>query len=230
MKTAAQLFDIEVRTALHPLVREVWRTTSVPEARFISVATPDWEIAITRQDERAWVTVRGPETSASISPIPRGAEFIGIRFARGAFMPTLPPSRLVDDSLELPSPERRSFWLEGAAWELPRFDDLHAFVSRLVAADLLVFDPIAAAALDGGEVDHSERSVQRRVARATGLSRRLIAQIERAEAAAAMLMNGSSIGDVVSDLRYADQAHLTRSVRRFIGQTPSEIVRSPAPA
>jgi AraC-like DNA-binding protein len=99
-----------------------------------------------------------------------------------------------------------------------------------VAADLLVFDPIAAAALDGGEVDHSERSVQRRVARATGLSRRLIAQIERAEAAAAMLMNGSSIGDVVSDLRYADQAHLTRSVRRFIGQTPSEIVRSPAPA
>jgi hypothetical protein len=143
-------------------------------------------------------------------------------------MPSLPPSRLVDDSLDLPSHDRRSFWLDGSAWPLPLFDDLDAFVNRLVGADMLVMDPVAAAALGEGEVDRGERSVQRRVARATGLSRRSIAQIERAQSAARMLMAGGSIGDVVSDLRYADQAHLTRSVRRFIGQTPSEIIRSPA--
>jgi hypothetical protein len=230
MKTAAQLFDFELRASPHPLVREAWRTTSVPDDRFISTATSEWGIVITRQEDRAWVTVRGPETSASISPVPAAAEFIGIRFARGAFMPSLPPSQLVDDALDLPAHDRRSFWLDGSAWPLPLFDDLDAFVDGLVGAELLVLDPVAAAALDDGQIGRGERTVQRRVARATGLSRRAITQIERAQSAARMLMTGASIGDVVSDLRYADQAHLTRSVRRFIGQTPSEIVRSPAGA
>jgi hypothetical protein len=230
MKTAAQLFDFELRVSPHPLVREAWRTTSVPDARFISIATCDWGVVITRQEDRAWVTVRGPETSASIAPIPEQAEFIGIRFARGLFMPSLPPSQLVDDALDLPAHDRRSFWFDGSAWSLPHFDDLDAFVDKLVGAELLVLDPVTVAALDEGNVDHGERTVQRRVARATGLSRRLIAQIERARSAAEMLLAGASIGDVVSDLRYADHAHLTRSLRRFIGQTPTQIRPRPATA
>lgn len=226
MKTATQLFDFEERESPSPFVRDVWRTTSVPDERFISVATWNWEIVFTRQENRTWMTVRGPETRASVSPIPVDAEFIGIRFAPGTFIPSLPPSELVDRPLDLPAYDARSFRLNGSVWACPEFDDVDMFVDRLVRNELLVIDPIAAAALAGGDVDVRERSVQRRIARATGVTRRLIAQIERAQRAVDMLMRGVSIADVVWDTGYADQAHLTRSMRRFIGQTPATIVRS----
>jgi hypothetical protein len=223
-KIATQLFDFDLRTSPSPYVLNAWRTTSVPDERFISVATIGWEMVITRQEDRTWMTVRGSETKASIAPIPQGAEFIGIRFAPGTFMPSLEPARLVDGEVHLAERDRRTFWLDGSIWSFPSFDDVESLVDRLVRDELIVLDPIVAAALDGRSVDLGERSVQRRIARATGVTRRLIAQVERANVAADMLMRGTSIGDVVSDAGYADQAHLTRSVRRYIGQTPAELV------
>jgi hypothetical protein len=38
-----------------------------------------------------------------------------------------------------------------------------------------------------------------------------------------LLGEGVSILDVVSHLGYFDQAHLTRSLRHFIGETPAKI-------
>jgi len=75
-----------------------------------------------------------------------------------------------------------------------------------------------------GEVNGlSDRSVQRRVSRATGLTPGGIRQIRRAEHALAMLVRGVSKVDVVHEAGFADQAHLTRSLKRFVGQTPSQI-------
>jgi AraC-like DNA-binding protein len=227
VKIAAQLFDFQHRRPSSPFVDEIWRTTSVPDERFVSVATCGWEIVFTRQDELTRVTVRGPETKATVAPIPPEAEFIGIRFPPGAFMPWLAPVELVDAERELPvHHDGRSFWLDGSQWILPLFDDVEALVDKLVRADVLVVDRLAARALTTADVEISERSVQRRIARATGLTRRLRVQIERAQRAAEMLLRGVSIADVVSDAGYSDQAHLTRSLRRFIGKTPAQLARA----
>ena len=51
-------------------------------------------------------------------------------------------------------------------------------------------------------------------------------QIERARYAAILLREGNTILDVVSRLNYFDQAHLTRSLKRFIGLTPSKIIEA----
>ena len=91
---------------------------------------------------------------------------------------------------------------------------------------LLVRDPVVEAALRGDAGGRSVRSVQRRVARATGLTRGTIHQIERAEKAVALLEWGRSISETVRLCGYADQAHLTRSLRRFVGQTPGQIARA----
>jgi methylphosphotriester-DNA--protein-cysteine methyltransferase len=48
-------------------------------------------------------------------------------------------------------------------------------------------------------------------------------QIERAQQAAALLEQGVSLLDVVYQVGYADQPHMTRSLKRFIGQTPAQI-------
>jgi AraC-like DNA-binding protein len=50
-------------------------------------------------------------------------------------------------------------------------------------------------------------------------------QIERARHAVQLLRSGSSILDVVHEAGYFDQAHLTRSLRQLIGQTPLKLQR-----
>lgn len=159
-------------------------------------------------------------------PIPEDAEFFGIQFGLGTFMPGLPPARLVDRSLTLPHVSRASFRLNGSAWELPRPDNADVFVNRLVRAGLLMHDPVASAALHGDVKGLSTRSVERRVSRATGLTRGVIRQIRRAETAVELLARGVSAGDVAHVAGYADQPHLIRSLKRFVGLTPSQIVTS----
>jgi Helix-turn-helix domain len=226
MKRAVELFALEERGSSSLFVDRTWRTRSEPEASFISVAAAHWEMVVTRQRGAAWLTVRGPETKATSVPIPADAEFFGIQFSLGAFMPSLRPGLLVDRSLRLPQATGTSFWLNGSAWELPGPDNADVFVDRLVRAGLLVRDPLAWAAVQGEVTGLSARSLERRVSRATGLTRGVIRQIRRADMAVDLLASGVRALDVARRAGYADQSHLTRSLRRFVGQTPSRIVRS----
>jgi AraC-like DNA-binding protein len=66
------------------------------------------------------------------------------------------------------------------------------------------------------------------VARGTGLSRGAIERIRRAERAVELLTRGVPASDVARRTGYADQSHLIRSLKRFVGQTPSQIVGSGA--
>jgi AraC-like DNA-binding protein len=226
MKRAVELFALEARSSRSPLVEETWQTRSEPEESFISVAATHWEMVVTRQRGAAQLTVRGPEPRATTVPIPQDAEFFGIQFSVGTFMPGLPPGRLVDRTVTLPAATGGSFWLDGSAWELPGQDTADVLVDRLVRAGLLVHDPIVAEALSGDVQGLSTRSVERRVARASGLNRGAIERIRRAERAVELLSRGVPPADVASRTGYADQPHLTRSLRRFVGQTPSQIVGS----
>jgi hypothetical protein len=155
---------------------------------------------------------------------PADGEWLGIRFRLGTVMPHLPASTLVDDAVTLPEAGSRSFWLQGSAWQFPDFENADAFVDRLVRDGLLVREPVVAAAMRGGLHDLSLRSVQRRFLQTTGLSQSTVRQIERARQAMALLQQGASILDAVHAAGYYDQPHLTRSLKRFLGQTPAQIV------
>ena len=226
MKRAVELFALEARSSRSSLVARTWQARSEPEESFVSVAATHWEMVVTRQCGAARLTVRGPETRATAMPIPQDAEFFGIEFSAGTFMPDLPPGRLVDRTLTLPQVSDRSFWLDGSAWELPGPETADVFVDRLARAGLLVHDPIVAEALHGDVAGFSTRSVERRVARGTGLTRGAIERIRRAERAVELLSRGAPPSDVARRTGYADQSHLTRSLRSLVGQTPSQIVGS----
>ena len=88
---------------------------------------------------------------------------------------------------------------------------------------LLVRDPVVAGAVQGGLPDVSERSVQRRFVQVTGLTRSTVRQIDRARHAMALLQRGVPILDVVHEAGYYDQPHLTRALKRWLGQTPARI-------
>ncbi len=81
------------------------------------------------------------------------------------------------------------------------------------------------AAIRGRTPDVSIRSLQYRFLRATGLTHKTIQQIERARSSVSLLERGIPISDTAFELGYFDQAHLTNSLKRFIGRTPAQIAR-----
>jgi len=83
--------------------------------------------------------------------------------------------------------------------------------------------------LRGEPQELSPRSIQRRFLHATGLTQGSIRQIERARYATTLLQQGVSILDAVMRAGYADQPHLTRSLKCFIGKTPDQIIRKTEP-
>ena len=179
-------------------------------------------MVVTKYHGQISLTVRGPETKATPADCPADAEFFGIKFRLGTFMPHLPAIKLVDAPTTLPDASSQSFWLHGSAWQFPGYDNADTFVDRLVRDGLLVCEPIVDAALQGEVKDLSLRSIQRRVLRATGLTQGTILQIERARQAMTLLQHAASIFEVVEQAGYSDQPHLTRSLKRLVGQTPAQ--------
>jgi hypothetical protein len=219
--------DFDDRPSESPLVEKVWRSRSAQSGSFVSIAATNFEMAVTRHKGKTSITLRGPETKATTVHCPADGEWVGIRFRLGTYMPGLTPGQLIDGrDVILPDATTRSFWLNGSAWDYPEFENAEAFVTRLARAGIITRDPIVDSMLRGESRPQSRRSDQRYFLRATGLSYRAARQIERARYATNLLKDGVSILDATYEAGYFDQPHLTRSLTRFIGQTPVNIARA----
>src|ERR1700752_46602 len=220
------LFTIEDRLSDSPFVERIWCAQTERTGTLISIAMSDWEMVVSRYQDKTYMTVRGPETRATLLPVTSvGTEFFGIRFKVGTLMPHLPASSLVDEDVNLPDAASKSFWLNGSAWQFPSFENADTFVDRLPRQGDLVGDPVVETALQGQRNDLSIRTERRHFLRTIGLTQNAIRQIERARYAAVLLREGMSIQDVVYEAGYFDQPHLTRSLKHFIGQTPTQIMQ-----
>ena len=225
MEWASTIFPIENRIEPSDFVERIWRTRGVPERAMLSVAVPHWQIVVVRHSDRLTsVFVRGPETKASISEIPQDADFIGIEFKLGVFLPALAIETLVDVGRKLDAVSKTKINLAGSDWEIPSFESAGDFVAHLARNGTLVRDAVVEQTLLRKPVTITERSVQRRFLRATGLTYGTVRQIERAERTVALLTSGTSILDAVEIAGYSDQAHLTRSLQRFLGKTPGRLM------
>jgi AraC-like DNA-binding protein len=220
------IFDFANKPSDSPLVDFVWKTVTDGETEsFMSTAGYHSELVVTKQYGKINLSIRGPETKASPSDVPENAEFFGIVLKLGAYMPKLPPINLLDNnSVHLQESSYNSIWL-GSAWQIPTYENVDTFISRLVREGLLVYDPLVSAVMEERPLDLSLRTVQRRFLQATGLSPVTIRQIYRAQQAMNLLQEGVSILDTVTELNYSDQAHLTRSLKQFMGQTPAQVSR-----
>ena len=218
------ILNFEERPSDSPYVEAVWRNHSESGGPFISMAVGHWVMVVTRLNGKTSLTVRGPETKATPAYCPPGAEHIGVHFKLGTFMPYLPAGDLRDGAITLPEATSNSFWLNGSAWQYPDYENLDTFIDRLVRAGLLVREPVVDAVLHGRLKDLSIRTIQRRFLRATGLTHGSASQIDRARRATMLLKQGVSILDTVYEAGYADQPHLTRSLKYYIGQTPAQLI------
>lgn len=215
----------EERSSNSPFIECVWRSRSDYGGPFISMAESQPSLVVTKYRGRTFITLRGPATRAMPAYSPDDAEFIGIQFKPGMFMPDLPISMLRDgQDISLPEASADSFWLKGSVWQYPDFENADTFVDCIAHEGILVADPIVNAVLSGQPVDLTLRSVRRRFLRSTGLTYGALYQIERARHATALLKGGMTILEVVSEAGYFDQPHLTRSLKQFIGLTPAQVI------
>lgn len=220
------LINFEHRASDCALVDRVWRSHSEQSGLFHSMAACNWVMVVSRVAGKTFLTVRGPETRASMAECPADGEWIGIHFKLGTFMPMLPNLALRDrNDANLPDVAGRSFWLDGSAWQYPSFENADAFADRLVRKGLVALDRHIQAALQGRPVPSRRRTEQRHFLRAAGLTQDTARQIERARRATYRLTTGVPILQVVHDEGYFDQAHLTRSLKRFVGRTPAQVAR-----
>lgn len=221
----------EDRASDSPFVERVWRSHSEEGVHpFLSIAVNHCEFVVSRLRGKITMTLRGPETKATpIGNAPAEGEWVGIPLKLGTLLPHLPTSRLVDGGVDLPIASSNSFWLGGSVWQIPDYENADIFVERLVRAGLLLRDPVVEAAVQGQLTDLTQRAVQYRFLQATGITQRTAQQIQRARHAALLLQQGASILDAMRQSGYYDQPHLTRSLKRFIGQTPAQLLRHSRP-
>lgn len=216
----------ESRLSDSPYVEIIWRGHAEQDHAPVCPADVRWNLLFMQRGSRVRVSAEGATSQFVPKTQPEGLQFLVIKFRLGVFMPYLPAGALLNGDEVLPEAGgSRSFWLNGFSWQLPDFENVEAFVDRLVRHEILVTDPVVQAALHQQPLHVAERTVRRRFLQATGLTPQTIAQIERAQKAAALLGQGVSILDTVYTAGYADQPHLTRSLRRFFGQTPAQIAR-----
>ncbi|MGH1561348.1 helix-turn-helix domain-containing protein [Mumia sp. DW29H23] len=221
--------EIAERQSDSPYVERVWRSRTAGVSRMTSIATSHKELVVWEHEGSLHVSMRGPETVATSADVPDGSDSFGIVFGHGASMPHLAMARLVDADLESPHVSRGAFVLRGEEWEVPTYDNAEVFIDRLVRDGVLVRDPLVDEVVAGDAAPLGARSIQRRVAAATGLTQGAIRQIERARQAALLLREGTTALEVVHRLGYYDQPHLARSLTRFVGRTATQLRRSDTP-
>ncbi len=215
------------RASDQPLIALVMQGRTGSAGAALRPAEHDWHLVFVRREGQRRALLVGPKSRAGVASWGADADLLWIRFRPGTFMPQHPLRTLVDQEVPLPAAPGGRFWLHGAAWDAPDFDHAEVFVERLARQGLLRRDPLVHAALTGGPIQVPDRTLRDHFARTAGLTLTQIRQVARAQEAAELLRRGVAIADVVFLAGYADQPHLTRAVRRWIGRTPAQLRPSP---
>lgn len=219
-------FSAVGRLSDSPYVDSIWHGQSEDDdMTLMCPADGRWNLCLTKLHGRVQVSIEGPISRAVPKTHIDGVAWMTIKFKLGVVIPLLSASDIRDSQALLPGGAHRSFWLHGSTWELPDFENTDTFVDKLVKDEVLVWEPVVKAALDDRPPPLSPRTIRHRFLQNIGLTQGHIRQIERARDASTLLQQGTSILDVTHQIGYADQPHLTRALKRFMGYTPVQTMQ-----
>jgi hypothetical protein len=214
----------EGRLSDSPYVDSIWRGQADADYTLMCPADGRWNICFTRLHGKVQVTVEGPITEAVPRTHVEGVEWLVIKFKLGIFVPSVSAGQYCNGSALLPQAASQSFWLHNSAWQIPDFENADTFVDWLVRDEAVRLNPVVSRALQNQTPLLAERTLRHHFLQTTGLTQSHIRQIERARDAMTLLQDDVPILDVVDRLNYADQPHLTRSLKRFMGYTPTQVM------
>lgn len=203
-------------------IRRVQFTHAVQET-----VAPDgsWDMLFIQRNGELLVVQTGQIAVPVVADWGPGDTLLSISFRPEVYMPQRPGRMTAHQGLVCPLDGRRHHWLGHERLEVPSFDNAEQFVQRLAARGVIERDRTVRRALDGALRELDDRTMQRHFAEVTGLSAKTFQQVLRAHEAATRLGAGQSPASVAAELGFADQAHLTNSLKRILGRTPGRIVR-----
>jgi AraC-like DNA-binding protein len=208
----------------HPdsrVLASVWQARATKDERYLVPAVEYWDFWFARSP--------GGELLAGLSGPTLGHRWIrstigehswGVQLQAHVVLPGVDKQLLLGGEQQL-LVEAGHVALANHAVPFPEFEDLEAFTDRLLELDVLRCDDDVRRMLAGDDAGYSERHRQRRIRAATGLTRKQIEQLARAREALALLLQGVPPVECAARCGFADQAHLTRSLGAFHGQTPA---------
>ncbi len=187
-------------------------------------------------DGQAFRRLVGPSVKAAHIPVAHGWSYAGLRLRpeAGEAVTGRAPGELIGGSHDLVGCEAITADLE----LFLRAPEAPLAVDGIVAAlGSVQTDPIVAPAVDvliaSGGIEPigrlaeasslGARQFRRRFEAATGLSPKQYASVQRVRRALILSLEGPSWAEVAADAGYADQAHLSRSVRSRFGAAPREV-------
>lgn len=204
-------FVYQGRSSDSPVVDFIWRTEDARSGRYLAAATNQLHLVFITNDQKTKVELRGTAPQAIPFTYTIGNRNLAIRLKPGVFVPGLLPRQTIDISHTL------------QFWESPTFDNAEVFISKLMRRGLLAVDQLVQNPTYPLQV--SPRTVQRHFLRTVGLSARFSGLITRTDKAISLLQTGLPILEVAAQTGFADQAHLTRTVKQLSGRTPGQIIK-----
>jgi AraC-like DNA-binding protein len=180
--------------------------------------------------------VAGPDTAPRTVPLAAGEVIAGVRLRPGAarvLLGPVPATEIRDTQPDLADLWHRPALADRAAAQTDPWR-IAALLADALTARANAPDPVAlavAAALDrphppripvlAWDLGFSERQLRRRVEQAAGYGPKTLEQILRFHRAMAAAGEDPDWARVAAETGYADQAHLSRQVRRWSGRPPT---------
>ena len=200
----------------------IWPGIATRSGSQVTAADGNLDFTIIRRDGRSTIQLSGPTSMASMVAYEAGDEVFNIRFKPGVYLAGKRAKEMLDEHLRFTTQNSQTFWFGPTPFSVPTFESAEDFVSELLRLGLLMYDPLVTAVLSGRQVSCANRTIQHHFLHTIGLSHKFLSQVRRAEDAVVLLQQGCSIMDVVCDMGYSDQAHMTHALKRFTGFTPAQ--------
>jgi hypothetical protein len=214
--------QLTIRNSDSPFVQAVTRWVINHDDRGKAVPDGCWDLVFINHEGQTNILLTGQTTRAVPLRFDPGDEILTISFKASAFLAFIPSTTTLDNGILLPR-TGTSFQLGSDHFEIPSFENVEEFTRSLLKKDQLRQDEVVAEVLRDQPPAYSLRSIQRRFLRATGMTHSYFRQIQRARQAAALLQSGKSAVEAAVEMNYADQPHMSRSLKQILGYTPTEI-------
>jgi hypothetical protein len=212
------------RTSTNTFIDRVWATENLEDG--VYKATPDgcWDLIVLKtKDGKKMMMLTGQASKTTMVPYEAGTGSVVISFTAGAYMPQMPGASMLDLVGILPNADANSFVLLGYVFEIPTYDNAEDLVAEMEQRGLLAMDDIVTAVLQGAPKAMSNRNMQRHFIQATGLTRKSLEQIHRAQKAVKLIKAGVPPSSAAADSGFSDQPHLSKSLQKLMQSRPSDV-------
>jgi hypothetical protein len=206
-------------------IASVWTCTTSEITPRTVFADPCISIILAKSEDRAVIVLRGPETKPREEIYLPGYTWTGIRLRPGVQIKNFPAQRYLNSYRLLAVESDGRFQFDGTWLQFPDFDNAEQLIEQMRDSGCL-----SGKVLDGHEYPKqgmSAKTYSRFIKRSTGLSPYKLHQLQRVTKALHLLQQGMPAVTVAAELGFADQAHLHRALKQFLGHTPKELLRWP---